>query len=360
MERNHSFRGRLNGLMAIWHPRIRLFLLLACCCGSVCGLLSAAEPQLPGPLPVFKHPRENPASPEKIALGRQLFFDPRLSRNDKIACATCHDPTRGFTSGTATAKGVDGAPGRRNVPSLYNAAFNQSHFWDGRAATLEEQALHPIENPAEMDLQREALVAKLKDIAEYREMFAAAFSEEPISAQRVAQALAAYERTIISSDTPFDRHLRGDQEALAPAAKRGLQLFYGDAGCVKCHQGPELTDHKFHNIGIGLETEDNGPKDNGRREVTKRDTDQGAYRTPSLREVAHTAPYMHDGSMESLTDVVRHYNFGGVTGENNPHRDGLLEVLYLSPDQVADLVAFLREGLSSSELPKFDSAGSAK
>jgi cytochrome c peroxidase len=317
------------------------------------AIMCAAEPQL-GPLPAVQHPKDNPPSEAKLALGRKLFFDPRLSRNDKVSCATCHQPERGFASGTQQAVGIDDQRGTRHVPSLLNVAYQRSLFWDGRAATLEEQALGPIENTTEMDLPREKLVGKLRAIADYREAFAAVFGGE-LTAEQVAAALAAYQRTLVACDTPFDRYLAGEKSALSPAAERGRELFYGHALCSQCHAGAELTDHKYHNIGIGI-----GAKDRGRREVTMRGEDHAAFRTPALREVAHTAPYMHDGSLATLADVVRHYNFGGVTDKSNPHRDPLLEVLYLSPDQVEDLVAFLRDGLSSPKLPMFETVEASK
>lgn len=310
------------------------------------AIMCAAEPQI-GPLPAVQHPKDNPPSKAKVALGRELFFDPRLSRNDKVSCATCHQPERGFASGTQFAAGIDDQRGTRHVPSLLNVAYQRALFWDGRAATLEAQAWGPIENASEMDSPRDKLVEKLRAIADYRDAFATVFGGE-LTAEQVAAALAAYQRTLVARDTPFDRYLAGDRSALSPAAERGRELFFGHALCSQCHAGAELTDQKYHNIGIGI-----GSKDRGRRDVTMRREDHAAFRTPALREIAHTAPYMHDGSLATLADVVRHYNFGGVTDESNPHRDPLLEVLYLSPDQVEDLVAFLRDGLSSPKLPTF-------
>lgn len=308
------------------------------------GRLAAGEPlPLPKPLPAVQHPADNPATPEKIALGKQLFSDPRLSRTDKVSCASCHDPAKGFSNGERFATGVDGKQGTRSAPSLINVGYNRNLFWDGRAATLEEQALVPIQDAKEMDMRLDALVRKLNGSADYRKQFQAVFGGEA-TAPRIGQAIAAFERTIVSRETPFDRYLKGEKQALAPAALRGLVLFFGQARCFVCHQGPNFTDDDFHNIGII----DDGRPDAGRRSVTGKQADQGKFKTPTLREVARTAPYMHNGRFKTLAEVVRHYNFGGVTDEANDHRDEKLSVLYLNEDQVHDLVAFLTEGLTTA------------
>jgi cytochrome c peroxidase len=288
-------------------------------------------------------PATNAATPAKVALGRELFFDPRLSRNERVACATCHDPAHGFSNGERVATGVDGKPGTRNVPGLLNVGYHRSLFWDGRVRTLEEQALAPIQNPREMAMPLAELVTKLDGIASYRRQFEAVFGGGATS-QRIAQALAAYQRSLRADNTPFDRFLGGDRPALTPAAARGMQLFYGQARCFVCHSGPHLTDDDFHNIGTA---DGKDPLDAGRGAVTARRADQGAFRTPGLREVGRTAPYMHNGRFATLREVVWHYNFGGVTNEANDHRDEQLRVLYLSDEQVDDLVAFLSEGLTS-------------
>jgi cytochrome c peroxidase len=307
------------------------------------GPVNAEQPlPLPKPLAEVEHPADNPATPEKIALGKRLFADPRLSRTDKVACATCHDPAKGFSNGERLATGVDGKQGTRSAPSLVNVAYNRTHFWDGRAGSLEEQALVPIQDPREMDMRLDALVQKLDGIGEYRRQFQTVFGGGATAA-RVAQALAAYERTIVSRATPFDRYLRGEKQALAAPALRGMQLFYSQARCALCHKGPNFTDDDFHNIGIV----DDGQPDPGRRSVTGKQADQGKFKTPALREVARTAPYMHNGRFKTLLEVVQHYNFGGVTDQANDYRDGLLRVLYLSEEQANDLVAFLTEGLTT-------------
>jgi cytochrome c peroxidase len=322
-------------------PVTRWLALVAGLVTPLLGQFGAAQTptSLPKPLPAV--PDRTLVSPEKIALGKALFFAPQLSRNDRVACSSCHDPTKGFSNGERFATGVDGKSGTRNVPGLFNVAYQRYLFWDGQARTLEEQALLPIQNPREMGLDLEALERKLNALPDYRQQFQAVFGG-PATAARVAQAIAAYERTLTATDTPFDCYLRGDRDALSASALRGLNLFFGDARCVRCHQGPNLTDDDFHNIGtVG------DPADPGRRGVTGQAADQGKFRTPTLREVGRTAPYMHNGSFPTLAEVVEHYNFGGVTDRANEHRDERLQVLYLNADQVQDRVRFLREGLTN-------------
>jgi cytochrome c peroxidase len=298
---------------------------------------------LPKPIEPAAHPLGNPGTPARIALGRRLFFDSLLSRDGRVSCATCHEPDKAFSDGRRVATGIEGRAGTRNVPSLVNVGHGGPLFWDGRAATLEEQALAPIENPQEMGMPLDGLVAKLNASGTYRESFRAAF-DGAATAERVGQALAAFQRTLVSTDTPLDRYLRGDSAALPPRAFRGMRLFYGQARCAACHSGPNLSDGQFHNIG----TADPGLADDpGRRAVTGKTADQGAFRTPQLREIGRTAPYMHSGRFSTLEQVVVHYNFGGVTDAANEYRDEKLQVLYLSEEEVGDLVAFLKEGLTS-------------
>lgn len=299
--------------------------------------------QVPAPLGALAESEENPANEAKIELGRRLFFDVRLSHKNQRSCATCHDPAQGFSNGRRFATGSDGQPTPRHVPSLINVGYCRPLFWDGRSATLEEQALLPIQNPREMNLPLPSLERKLNRAADYRERFQQVFGG-PATPRRVAMALAAYQRTIVARDTPFDKYLRGDREALKGPAKRGMELFFGRARCSVCHAGPQLTDNQFHNLGTA---DPELPDDPGRRGVTGRREDQGAFRTPQLREIGRTAPYMHNGRFRSLLEVVTHYNFGGVSDQANPHRDKNLEVLYLTEDEVADLVAFLETGLTS-------------
>lgn len=314
------------------------------------GVIAADDPlPLPKPLPAVTHPADNPATPAKIALGKELFFDPRLSRTEKVSCATCHDPAKGFSNGERFAAGVDGKEGTRKPPSLINVGYNRAHFWDGRAATLEEQALVPIQSPAEMDMRLDALVQRLNGIPGYRQQFQAVFGGTA-TAERIGQAIAAYERTLVSRETPFDRYVQGDTKALSAGAMRGMRLFYGEARCVVCHKGPNLTDDDFHNIGIFEE----GQPDPGRRAITNKPADQGKFKTPALREIGRRAPFMHNGKFKTLYEVVQHYNFAGVTDQANDYRDEQLRVLYLVESQVDDLVTFLNEGLTS---PRADRTG---
>jgi len=277
-----------------------------------------------------------------IELGRKLFFDKRLSRDNSISCATCHDPAKGFADGRKLAKGIQGRLGDRHTPSLINVGRRRPLFWDGRTASLEEQAPQPIKNPREMDMPLDRLERRLGGLPEYRDSFRRVFGGAA-TRQRVARALAAFQRTIESRDTPFDRYLGGDRGALSAKARRGMELFFGQARCAACHQGAELTDNQFHNVGtVGANDEDHG-----RRRVTGRQQDHGGFLTPQLREVGRTAPYMHNGRLSSLKEVVEHYNFGGVTDQPNEYRDEKLEVLYLSEEDVEALVAFLKNGLTS-------------
>jgi cytochrome c peroxidase len=320
--------------------------ILALACVD-CSIAIAQPPFEFGALPPVVHPPDNLPSQSKIALGKQLFFDPRLSRTNRISCATCHDPARGWSDGRSFSTGVDDQLGSRSAPSLINVAYNRSQFWDGRAGSLEEQALEPIQDSKEMDMSLETLAEKVNGIAGYRRQFRDVFGSDA-SSRSIAQSIAAYERTILVVETALDQFLQGDQNALTPSAQRGMQLFFGHAHCHLCHAGPNLSDNKFHNIGIGLKAK---VFDTGRQKISRRGADRGAFKTPSLREIARTAPYMHDGSFKTLQDVVWHYNFGGVTNEANDDRDDALEVLYMSDQQVDDLVEFLKEGLSSQNYP---------
>lgn len=297
----------------------------------------AAEP---AGLPPVQHPKDNLPTPEKIALGKQLYFDGRLSADNKVSCASCHDPAKGFSNGDQFATGVEGKKGGRNSPTVINAAYQKFQFWDGRAKTLEEQALGPIQNPIEMNLTLEAAVAKLNGIEGYKSQFKAVFGTD-VTADGIGKAIAAYERTVLSGDAPYDKFKAGDKTSLSESAQRGMKLFFGKANCSACHSGPNFTDNGFHNIGVP-------GTDAGREAISKSVGDKGAFKTPTLREIARTAPYMHDGSMKTLEEVVAHYNKGGT-----PH-DQLDEEIFplkLTPEQVADLVAFMKDGLASASYP---------
>ena len=295
------------------------------------------RPQIPPGLDLYMPvPEDNPLTAEKVGLGRRLFFDPILSRDYTLACASCHDPRRAFTDGLRLAVGVEGRSGTRNAPVIVNRAYGQAQFLDGRAASLEEQALMPIENPNEFDMTLEEAVARLQNHSDYPAQFEAAFGREP-NADDLGRALASYVRTILSGDAPIDRYMNGEREALSEEARQGLRLFRGKANCTTCHLGPTFTDEEFHNTGIAWRA--GKLADPGRFAVTGQEEDRGAFKTPTLREVTRTAPYMHDGSLETLEEVIEFYDGGGRA---NPHLDPELTPLRLTEEEKQALVAFLR------------------
>ncbi len=310
--------------------------------------LSAIPPGLSVLMPV---PPDNPLTAEKVELGRRLFFDTRLSRDGTVACASCHVPDRAFTDGRSVAVGIGRARGRRNAPALYNRAYASTLFWDGRAASLEEQALQPMVGATELGNTHEEVVRRLRESHLYRELFtrafgARAFGTEAISIERVAKAIASFERTLLSGDSAFDRYdVGGDEQALSPAARRGLELFRGKARCTFCHRTPLFTDNRFHNTGVSwrhrppLSPAAVDGLDLGRYEVTGRQEDKGKFKTPSLRDVDQTAPYMHDGSLETLEEVIDFYDRGG---EPNPYLDESITMLNLTAREKAQLIALLK------------------
>ena len=290
----------------------------------------AAGPAL-GPVPLGLDlytpvPETNRPTPAKIQLGRQLFHDRRLSADGSLACASCHIPDRAFSQPRATATGIAGRRGSRNTPALINRAWGRSFFWDGRTTTLEEQVLRPIEDPNELGSSATEAAARVG-----------------LSTRALAEALASYVRSIRSGDSSFDRFERGDPTALTADERTGLQIFRGK-NCIQCHAGPLLTDELFHNTGVAWQPAD-GPdrpgvfRDQGRFLVTRRETDRGAFKTPTLRDVARTAPYMHDGSLATLEDVIEFYDGGG---RPNPYIDSGFRPLRLRADEKQALAAFLR------------------
>src|SRR6202140_4573830 len=326
-------------------------------------------------------PLDNPQTPEKIALGQKLFFDGRLSVDGTVACATCHDPQRAFTDGRTTSVGVRGRSGQRNAPTVLNALYNKTQFWDGRAKTLEDQAAFPIVNPVEMaqpDLA--AAVASLAAYPEYQQAFQKVFGRPPNGKDLIA-AIASYERTLTSFDSPFDRFIAGDEKAIDEPAKRGWALFKDRARCNKCHAHPEDTpdltnfkDDDFHNIGVlivrhrvvplarkaeKLVDSNNAAEVDraaiqtdmsalGRFLLTKKQTDIASFKTPGLRNVLVTAPYFHDGSHETLWDVLDHYNKGA--GLRDPWLDQDIQPLGLKESELDDLVAFMASLTSDAYL----------
>lgn len=290
-----------------------------------------------GPLPTaVPTPSTNLGYAQKVALGKQLYFDGRLSKNGQVACAFCHNPFTGFADPRQTSIGVDGKVGGRQAPTVFNTGFNRVQFWDGRAGSLEEQAIGPIHNPIEMGETHEHVVAKLKKIKGYQDQFKAVFGTD-VNLQGIAEAIAAYERTVISSNSAFDKYVMGNQQAMDPAAVRGMTLFKGKARCILCHGGPNLTDNRFHNLGVPQV----GPleEDLGRYNVTRQESDKGAFKTPTLRSIAETAPYMHDGAFKTLEEVVDFLDQGGGA---NQHLSPLVKKLGLTAEEKADLVAFLK------------------
>lgn len=293
--------------------------------------------QVPLGLPPLPIPKDNPLTPEKIELGKMLYFDKRVSKDGTVACATCHDPNMAWAEHTPTSAGIGKQVGPRNSPTVMNAAYATSMFWDGRAATLEEQATGPVENPIEMAHKMSDLVEQLNKIPEYRERFQKVFGT-PVTKEGFAKAIAAFERTILVGNSPYDRFKAGDTNALTDAQKRGLALFE-KVGCADCHTPPLFSDYEFHNAGVGM---DKPKPDPGRKEVTKKDEDMGAFRVPSLRNVADTAPYFHDGSAKTLEEAVALMAAGG---KDNPHRSPDFDTVRqakITPEQQKDLVEFLK------------------
>jgi cytochrome c peroxidase len=299
-----------------------------------------------GPLPSSAHGSDTERLKAKVELGKQLYFDGRLSRNNEVSCAYCHIPGAGFADPHPTSTGIGDQLGGRQAPTILNTALNRLQFWDGRATSLEEQALGPIQNPIEMGETAEHLAAKLQDVPGYRQQFKAVFGEE-VSLPRITEAIAAFERTLVSANSPFDKYMAGDSKAMSEAAIRGLRLFKDKARCILCHNGLNFTDNQFHNLGVPQV----GPQkqDLGRYEVTKQDRDRGAFKTPTLRSVLETAPYMHDGAFLTLDEVVEFLNRGGGA---NSHLSPLIKPLSLTDGDKQDLVAFL-EALTG-EAPKLE------
>lgn len=298
-----------------------------------------------GPLPTsVPTPSTNLIYKAKVELGKQLYFDGRLSKSGAISCAFCHNPATGFADPRQTSIGIEGGVGGRQSPTVYNTAFNQVQFWDGRARSLEEQAIGPIQNPIEMGETHENVVKKLGKIKGYQQQFRAVFGTE-VNLQGLAEAIAAYERTIISTNSSFDKYVAGDVSAMDERAVRGMALFKGKARCILCHNGPNFTDNQFHNLGVPQV----GPlkEDLGRYYVTKAEKDKGAFKTPTLRSMSETAPYMHDGAFKTPEEVVDFFNAGGGASQN---LSPLVKPLNLTAEEKADLVVFLK-ALTGAPIP---------
>lgn len=371
---------------------VKRIALLAFCAGLafIHGEVSntAQEPRYSAPIPLglpedtweYYSPRRNPLTPAGIELGRKLFFDSRLSADGTISCSTCHKPELGFADGKAVAEGVGGKTGARNSMSLLNVTFANELFWDGRAATLEEQAVQPLINPVEMgNPSYQSVVERLRAIPEYVTEFRRTYGGE-ITIERVGMALASFERTLVSGDSPVDRFMAGDETALSEEARRGFAIFRGRGRCSRCHtfseQMPFFTNFAYQNTGVAanhpnfeslarraaaaaasdrskelLEAlgREPGGQELGRILVTHQLFDLGAYRTPSLRNIAITGPYFHDGSAKTLAEVVRFYNQGGGA---NINIEPELHPLGLTEDEQRDLVRFL-ESLTGKESTEY-------
>jgi cytochrome c peroxidase len=294
--------------------------------------LEAIPLGLPAKRPV---PKDNPLTEQKVRLGRKLFFDPILSVDRRVACASCHQPDHGFAGTTPFTLGIGGQKGIRNVPTLLNRAYGTAFFWDGREATLEAQALHPIASPTEMGSTVAQAVQRLQADPGYRAQFQSVFPDG-VTANNLARALASFERVLLAGNSPVDHFRAGELSALNDSERHGLWLYESRGRCWRCHSGPTFTDEGFHNTGVSW---GKMPLDLGRYQVTNKNADRGRFKTPTLRHLTATAPYMHDGSLATLEDVVEFYNRGG---QKNPQLDPAIEPLRLSKADVTDLVAFLK------------------
>lgn len=349
-----------------------------------------SEKMVPLGLPDVPYPEGNPQTPEKIALGEKIFNDKRFSTTGEVSCATCHDAAKAFADGPLkVSEGINKLTGTRNAPTVINSAYFEKLFWDGRSPDLEDQALHPFINPVEMGLKdHQPILYLVRSDPEYKEAFKKVFgkSEDEITMKEVTQAIAAFERTKISGDSSFDRwYFGGEKDALTPQQQRGFEIFVNEGRCVSCHVIEQtqalFTDNRFHNVGVGINNiqndvpqlageyikakiaasevdvkvlTDKRSSELGRFAVTKGFDDLGAFKTSTLRNIDVTAPYMHDGSLATLRDVVVHYNNGGVTKEGDPVNDflsGGIRPLNLTDQQIDDLVAFM-EALTSPEFAK--------
>lgn len=276
-------------------------------------------------------PASNPYSAEKAQLGKMLFFDQRLSRNFNMNCATCHNPSLGWEDGVPGAFGGQGETLSRHSPTTLNMAWGTSFFWDGRAPTLEEQVRGPVEAPGEMDIPLSTVVERLSKVDGYRNWFNRVFPGKGVHADGILKAIATYERTLVSGTAPFDRWVEGDENAISAAAVRGFELFNGKASCSKCHTGWNFTDNRFHDIGLATD-------DDGRMGITGNASEQHAFKTPGLRNIRQRAPYMHNGSMATLEQVIVHYIGGGIPRHT---RSADMAPVPLSAGDISDLTAFL-------------------
>jgi len=299
------------------------------------GQSAKARKEPLGLVPVI-WPADNPYSVEKAELGRLLYFDPRISADGAISCATCHDPKFAYTDGAPVSTGIKGQKGGRSAPTVINRAYSLAQFWDGRAATLESQAVGPMANPIEMGNTHEGVVARLRSIPGYKPLFAKAFGNGDVTLDNAALAIATFERTILSGNSPYDRYKAGNKAAMTVSQIRGMKVYFDKAKCDQCHEGVNFTSNMYANLGVGTDKE---TPDEGRIKVTGDPKDWGAFKTPTLREIEHTAPYMHDGRFKTLEEVVDFYDKGGLPNKN---LDEKIKKLNLTETDKKDLVAFLK------------------
>lgn len=318
-----------------------------------------------GPLSPMKYPADNPYSEDKMELGKQLFFDPRLSKSGQIACASCHNPELGWADGNRVSFGHDRQTGSRNAPTLLNVGYAKTLFWDGRSESLEEQVKSPIENPVEMNLHMDLATKNIRKIKGYKPAFEKAFGSGEVTKDRIANAIATFERSLISPPSRFDKFVSGKKDALSDAEVKGLHLFRTKANCINCHNTPYFSDQKFHNLGLtyyGRKYEDLG-----RYLVSLKNEDVGKFKTPTLREVSENKPYMHNGLFPELANIVMMYNAGmgretprgdQVNDPKFPHKSEMVVKLNLTDEEVFDIVAFLKTlnsykyKMRAPELPK--------
>ncbi|HEX2900605.1 MAG TPA: cytochrome c peroxidase [Bacteroidia bacterium] len=290
--------------------------------------------EIPAGFPQMPIPADNYLTPDRVALGKRLFYDPILSREGSVACASCHLQENGFADTTQFSRGIDGRMGFRNAPTLSNLAWHPYFFMDGGVPTLELQVLAPLDNHDELDLDLISLMDRLQSHPQYPALFRKAYGREP-DPFGLTRAIAAFERTLVSGNSAYDRQVLGqDSDAMSPAAVRGMALFFGDRlHCAGCHSGFDFTDYGFHNIGLPVTT-----ADSGRMRITLNENDRGSYKTPSLRNVALSAPYMHDGSIRSLEEVI---DFLASGGAHYPNQHPLTQGFAISSQEKTDLIAFL-------------------
>ncbi len=322
-----------------------------------------------GPVPT---PEDNPLTKAKADLGQRLFQDAGLSGDGSVSCQTCHLPDHGFAVATPLGPAYPSKVERRNSPTLVNVAYNEPLIWDGRAPTLDKQALGPIGNVLHMNNNLDLMIETMKTDDSYVAAFQKAFGDGAVTAGRVAKALGSYERTLVFDDSPLDRYMDGDTGALGDAARRGLELFVGKANCIACHNGPNLTDNAFYNLGVPDARVVGNPEilasirfdakrtgypgwaelkeDPGRAQITKKAEDLGAFRTMGLRNIEESSPYMHNGAFETPEAVVRFYDAGG--GEH-PNKTPILRPLNLNDREVSDLVAFMRALTGTQRTPAY-------